>query len=191
MLFKIIQQADVAMLLLINRKAANPVFDVVMPWLRQSVVWIPLYFFLIVFGLLNLGKKAWWWIGTAIMTVALSDQVSSGIVKNTVARLRPCTDPEVLPLIQLRLAHCSGAFSFTSSHAANHFSLAMFIVLSLAPLTGTKVTRWLFVWAGLIGFAQIYVGVHYPLDVLFGSLLGLGCGWLTYKVYGRLTANIG
>ena len=181
--FQKLQQADFGLLVFINRKLSHPWLDAILPWLRESILWIPLYLFLISWGLLNLGKKGLWWVAWAVLTVALSDQVSSGFIKNAVARVRPCRDPEVLPYITLRLENCSGAFSFTSSHAANHFAMAMFVFSTLALVTGTRFTRWLFVWAAAIGYAQIYVGVHYPLDVLGGTLIGLGCGWITARFY--------
>lgn len=185
-----IQQFDVQAMILFNRKLAHPWLDAILPWLRDSVFWIPLYIFLISWGIMNLGKKAGWWLAWAGLTVALSDQVSSGLLKNSVARVRPCRDPEVLPFINLRVEHCSGAFSFTSSHAANHFAVAMFVFASLAPVIGTKLTRWLFVWAAAICYAQVYVGVHYPLDVVGGTLVGLACGWLTSSLYLRKAKSI-
>ncbi len=184
-MLRILQQFDFQAMIFFNRKLENPVFDTIMPWLRESIFWAPLYLYLIAWGLMNLGKKGMWWVAWAILTVALSDQVSSGIIKKSVARLRPCSDPDVFPYITLRLEHCSGAFSFTSSHAANHFALAMFIFASLRPVIGTKLTRWLFVWAASICYAQVYVGVHYPLDVFCGSIVGLACGWLTSSLYLR------
>ncbi len=178
-----LQQFDVKAMVLFNRTWENSFFDAILPWLRESVIWAPLYLYLIVWGLMNLGKKGAWWVAWAILTIGISDQLSSGFIKNTVARVRPCRDPDVLPFITLRLQNCSGAFSFTSSHAANHFALAMFVFTSLAPVIGTKLTRWLFVWAAAICYAQVYVGVHYPLDVLCGTIIGLACGSFTSWLY--------
>lgn len=185
-----IQQLDTAVLIFVNRTIANPVFDAILPWMRQSILWIPFYLYLIVWGLMNMGKKKWWWVFAAILSVAISDQISSGFIKNTVQRIRPCRDPEVLPQILLRLDHCSGAFSFTSSHAANHFSLAMFVFISLGCVVSPKILRWMFAWAGLISFAQVYVGVHYPLDIIFGTLVGLGSGWLAAKIFQKATQKM-
>jgi undecaprenyl-diphosphatase len=84
--------------------------------------------------------------------------------------------------VRLLLDHCSGGFSFTSSHAANHFGLAMFIFISLTPVF-KKYTWLFFLWAGVIAYAQIYVGVHYPLDVLVGAMIGLVVGKLNGMVF--------
>ena len=84
--------------------------------------------------------------------------------------LRPCADPLMTGKVNLLLDHCSGGFSFTSSHAANHFGLAMFLFISLTPLF-KKYTCLFFIWAGIISYAQVYVGVHYPLDVLAGAMI--------------------
>ena len=178
-----LQQIDLQLMIFFNRKLENSIFDTIMPWLRESIFWAPLYLYMIAWGLMNLGKKGIWWVAWAVATIALSDQVSSGLIKNTVARIRPCRNPEVLSYIQLRLENCSGAYSFTSSHAANHFALAMYVFMSLGPVIGTRITRWLFVWAAAICYAQVYVGVHYPFDVLGGTLVGLGCGYITARLY--------
>lgn len=185
-----LQQADLWLLLLINQSGGNALFDVVLPVLRQSLVWVPLYVYLITWGIMNLGAKGKWWIIAAIMTVALSDRLSSGFFKPVFARLRPCNDPDVMNQIILRLPRCSGAFSFTSSHAANHFALAMFVYLTLVPMYDKKLVRWMFVWAAAISYAQMYVGVHYPLDVIGGMAVGLFSGWLVAKVYSKATHQL-
>jgi undecaprenyl-diphosphatase len=86
--------------------------------------------------------------------------------------------------MRLLLEHCSGGFSFTSSHATNHFGFAMFVFLTTKDVFG-KWGRWLFVWAATISYGQVYVGVHYPVDILFGALLGICIGTLTAGYYNR------
>lgn len=184
-----IVQKDKDFFLLINQHCPNTFFDWLMPIMRESKTWIPLYVLLIIFASIKLKKKVWLWILFAIVTVALTDQISSHIFKPFFARLRPCADPIFSPQIRLLLDHCSGGFSFTSSHACNHFGIAIFIITSL----GAYLNNWkyLFIfWAAIICFAQVYVGVHYPIDVLCGGLLGALIGRLTARFYlKKLTTN--
>lgn len=169
---------------LLNQRWTSAWQDNIIPWLRYQQFWYPFYIFLIAFALFNFGKKAWWWIGGFIITVSASDLISSRLIKNSVQRIRPCRDPEVMDLILLRIPHCSGGYSFTSSHAANHFSMAMFLFLTLQPLIGKK-AAWIFAWAGIIAYAQVYVGVHYPLDIFGGTLVGLFTGYITGTWFNR------
>lgn len=165
----------------INGKWTNSFFDTVLPFLRESIIWTPLYLFLLILALQNFGKIKWWWIGFALLTVTLTDTVSSRLIKNAVQRLRPCTDPLIINNVKLLLNHCSGGYSFTSSHAANHFGIAMFLYL-----TCKSYSKWFalfFVWAFAIAYSQVYVGVHYPLDVFGGMCVGLFLGWLTNHIY--------
>jgi undecaprenyl-diphosphatase len=91
----------------------------------------------------------------------------------------------MLPYLTLRVTHCSGGYSFTSTHAANHFAMAMFVFLTLSPMYGKKYLWWLFVWAGCVAFAQVYVGVHYPFDVTGGALVGMSIGAITGYFFNR------
>ena len=136
---------------------------------------MPLYLFLLLFMLLNFRKKAGWWIVYFIVTVSLMDTVGNKLIKQTVQRLRPCNDPDMIASLVLRVPNCGTGYSFISNHAANHFAMAMFAFLTIGSLAGNW--RWLFfVWAFSIGWAQIYVGVHYPSDVLAGALAGILLG---------------
>ena len=107
--------------------------------------------------------------------------------KETVQRLRPCNEPALMEKVRLVIQQCPGGYSFVSNHAANHFALATFMVLTFRSVFKGW-TYLAYVWALLISFAQIYVGVHYPLDVLAGALLGVAAGTLTAWVY---RANFG
>lgn len=168
----------------INSRYTNGFFDAILPLLRESLFWIPFYLFLLVFALQNFGKYKWWWVGLALLTVSLTDIVSSRLIKHAVQRLRPCNDPLMINTIRLLLNYCSGGYSFTSSHAANHFGIATFIYL-----TCKQYSKWIiliFVWAFIIAYAQIYVGVHYPLDVLGGIIAGLLLGCITANIYNKI-----
>jgi undecaprenyl-diphosphatase len=176
---------DKAVFAVLNGKWTNSLFDAIMPWIRDSKNWIPLYMVILAFLFYKWGKKAWKWVLMVVINVALTDQISSSFFKPFFHRLRPCADPTMMHQSRLLLDHCSGGFSFTSSHAANHFGLAMFIVMTLQPLL--KNYRYLFlIWAALICYAQIYVGVHFPLDVFVGSIIGISVGYLSSKLYFKI-----
>lgn len=165
---------DIALLEWIHANLHSGWSDAVVPWLRNKYTWIPLYVFIISFMLMNFRSKGWVWVLLVLFAVGLADTVSSKLLKYTVKRLRPCHTEVVQDNIDL-LVPCGGLYSFTSSHAANHFAIAFFIFFTLG-----RVFRWVkwpvLIWAFAISFAQVYVGVHYPLDIVGGCLLGLGIG---------------
>ena len=169
----------------VNSVLANPVFDGIMPFMRNSGNWAPLYLFLGIFMLLNFKKNSAWWCLFFIATAALTDMTGTYIFKHNVQRLRPCSDPDFF--FHVRMAanfYCSNGYSFVSNHAATHTGLAVFFFIT----TKHVLRKWAalgFVWAFLIAYAQVYVGVHYPLDVLAGSLLGLVIGTLTGRLFNK------
>ena len=170
----------------INQVWINPLFDAVLPFIRQQEFWYPFYLFLLVFAVFNYGKSGAWWVFAALMTVIISDLVSSSLVKHIFLRLRPCSNPNILDQVRVLVNECPQNSSFTSSHACNHFAAAWFIFITLNQLGSW---RWiLFIWASLICYAQIYVGVHYPLDIICGAILGTmigyGMGFFFRKQYG-------
>lgn len=160
--------------------------DRLAPYWRSAYFWLPLYVFFISYLLSNFNKKqAVIYLLALGLTVGMGDVVSSRLIKNTVARLRPCNDENVAPKVKL-LVRCGVGYSFTSSHATNHFAAVIFVILTFV---GRRkwLTYTLLAWATSISFGQIYVGVHYPLDVICGAILGCGVGWLgafVYKKYG-------
>jgi len=167
----------------INVGMSNGVFDAIIPWIRNKYVWIPMYVFLIGFLLLNFGKRGYYTLLCILLTVASSDLISSRLIKTTVERIRPCNSEELFESINV-LIRCGSGFSFTSSHAANHFALATFFILWMGNYFGNW--KWLFAgWAFIIAFAQVYVGVHYPMDVFAGGILGVIIGKLWFWFYQR------
>jgi len=175
-------QLDRWLFSLINQQCSNRFFDQVIPFIREPLTWLPLYLFLIVFAILNFPRKALSWVLTLGMTAALTDAVSSHIIKPFFARPRPCSDEALMSGIKMLALHCGSNGSFTSSHAANHFGVAMFICMTLSSIWKSY-TYLFFFWAACIAFAQVYVGVHYPFDVAGGALLGLLGGWATGKLH--------
>ncbi len=169
---------------LINSKWSNSFFDWLMPWLRNSNVWLPLYLFLLLFGLINYKKTGWWWVIFGACTVILTDFISSKLIKETIIRIRPCNDPSLADYIHVLVGYRPQSSSFVSSHAANHFGMAMYFYTTLRKTVG----QWpllFFLWAFSIAFSQVYVGVHFPLDVACGALIGILIGYLSGKSFNR------
>ena len=173
---------DKRLFIKLNSEWTNHFFDIILPYFRDSVFWAPLYLFIWAFIVLNYGKKGWWWGVAFVCTVAIADMVSSRIFKEGFERLRPCRDPFFFDQVRLLVKHCSGGYSFTSSHAANHFGMATFVSITFYS-TFKKWIYLTYIWAVFIGYAQIYVGVHYPIDVLGGAGLGVLAGLLTANIF--------
>lgn len=172
-----IVQWDHSLFKKINSDWTNSLFDTIMPFLRKSTHWIPLYLFLLVFVLLNFRTKAIWWIVFFIVSVALSDITGTYLFKHGFERVRPCNNPDILSHLRL-LVVCPSGYGFTSNHAANHFAMATFIFITFRHLFKSW-TLLAFAWAGAIAYAQVYVGVHYPGDVVCGAFLGIIFGTFT------------
>ena len=167
----------------INSKWTNPLFDTLMPFLRNSIIWIPLYLFILVFVFLNFKTKAWWWIIFFLVTVALTDMTGTKLFKYGFERIRPCNNPDMLAHLRL-LVRCPSGWGFISNHAANHFGMATFLFITFRRLFNNWM--WLvFLWAGSIGYAQVYVGVHYPTDIAGGMLLGIIYGTCTGLLFNK------
>ena len=153
-----------------------PFIDELMPYYRHKLFWAPLYLFLVSFIVWNFPKNGLWMLLFAVLTVGISDTVSSKFIKKSVKRVRPCNDSSVNQNVHLRV-RCGGGYSFTSSHATNHAAIAFYIYFLFRQLK--KKWMWLLpLWAITIGLAQIYVGVHYPLDVLAGLGVGTAIGMI-------------
>ncbi|MEQ8704615.1 MAG: phosphatase PAP2 family protein [Phaeodactylibacter sp.] len=167
---------DESLFHLLNGVWTNPLLDEVMPWWRDKKTWIPLYLILAGVAIYRFRLRGLYFILGVVLTVGVADTVSSKVMKPTFERLRPCNNTE-LPFEVMQRGGCGRGYSFTSSHATNHLAIAWFIILTLGRIY--KWVRWPFLlWALSIAYGQVYVGVHYPLDVIvggcIGSLIGFG-----------------
>lgn len=174
-------QLDTTLFHWVNNGLTNAVFDWLMPILRNKYTWLPFYVFILVFSLINLKWQGAWLVLCLALSVSVADTLSSKVIKHRVERLRPCNQQEIREQMTLRV-DCGSGYSFTSSHATNHFAVGMFLFVAFGQLIG----RWkwlLLVWAGSIAFAQVYVGVHFPFDILVGGLLGILLGYLFGRYY--------
>jgi membrane-associated phospholipid phosphatase len=180
--FQKILQGDYWLFSRINQYWTCAALDTIFLFMREAELWVPFYLFLLVFATLNFRKKGWIWSLYLIMTAIISDLISSNLIKNhLVYRLRPCHNPLWEDTMRFLANYCPESSSFTSSHACNHFAIAFFIYRTLR-----HTSPWwalVFPWAFFISYAQVYVGVHYPLDVICGGLVGSGIGILTSRVF--------
>jgi undecaprenyl-diphosphatase len=167
---------------LINGKLQHPWLDQLMPLLRERNFWIPLYVVLLVLIVRKFKLKSLWVLGGVGLTIFLADRLSAGLIKPWIHRLRPCNDPEITELVH-RVVDCGSGFSFVSSHAANHFALAIFFIHLFLKRSNSFWLHFGFLtWAASIAYAQIYVGVHFPMDVFFGAVLGTLVGLFTSRL---------
>jgi len=162
-----LSELDVSAFFFINKNLQNGLFDVVMPFLSNNskLVFLPL----LIWVFAKEGRKAWSFVAIAGLAFALADS-GGNILKQLIARPRPCSMLEGVRL----LAGCGKAFSMPSNHAVNAFGVAAaFWFLRKDLVTGF----YLFV-AAAIGFSRVYIGVHYPADVLAGALFGVGVAYI-------------
>ena len=120
------------------------------------------------------------------IVIILCDQISSSIIKEIVGRLRPSHEPELEGIVRLLNGHKSGKFSFTSSHATNSFGLAMFSALLYK---NWRYTVFIFIWAAINSYSRIYLGLHYPADILGGLILGITIAFLIFWIYKKVIFN--
>jgi len=144
------------------------------------VIWAPLYLAILLYLSFRYKRKFLIIIPFIILAVTLADQVSVQLFKNIFLRLRPCHEPSLAGMVHLVNGECGGLYGFVSSHASNSFNVAL---LSLMLIKRRWYTISIITWASVIGYSRIYLGVHYPGDVVFGAMVGAFIGWGVYKLY--------
>lgn len=162
--------------------------DGVMKIFTTTAVWIPVALVLLFVVLKNNTlRNSFLVILAVVLTIVACDQISSGIIKPLVGRLRPSHDPEFMHLIDTFNSYRSGSYSFTSSHACNSFGL--FIIISLL-IRNRTLSLTLLLWACINSYSRVYLGVHYPGDILCGAILGTLIGSTVYLIYSFIHRKI-
>jgi len=178
-----LEQLDRQLFLFIN-SLNSPFWDNIMFIISAKLTWVPLYLAVIWALWLKYRRKLLIILLFVIMAVTLSDRLSVA-VKNTVKRPRPCHEKTLEGIVHIVKGKCGGEYGFVSSHASNAFMVALF---SLLLIRKKWYTVSIIIWALVVGYSRIYLGVHYPGDVVAGSMLGALAGWFTvflYKVIDR------
>jgi undecaprenyl-diphosphatase len=178
--------ADQQLFLILNGQH-SPFWDGIMQAITFKFTWVPLYG-LLLYGIVStFDKKAVGYIFCIIAVVALSDQLASALFKPLFMRPRPCHEPEIRVLMHL-VGNCGGPYGFISSHAATSFGIAT--VVNLLPTRRVAGVVWLYLWALVYSYSRVYVGVHYPLDILFGGMAGVLVAYLLAGLYPHIAARI-
>jgi len=173
---------DRTMFQFFNGQLTNSFFDKIAPVWREPGTWIPLYISILIYIIIKFKKQSWKWILAFVLSVSISDIISSHIIKDWIGRIRPCSEPLLIGHCRSLLGWCPSSGSFTSSHASNHFAMGVFMFYTMQRFFG-KFAYIFIAWAATIAYAQVYVGVHYPFDVLGGALLGTMIGKLMSMGY--------
>jgi membrane-associated phospholipid phosphatase len=151
----------------------------------SPLTWIPVYIFVLYWILKNDRKAAFRFVLLSLIIVGITDLTAASFIKPWVGRWRPCYDPDTMGYLR-DLIGCGGLFSFPSNHATNHFCLAVFWFGAVNHIKGHR-WYWLFVWAALVCYGQVYVGKHFPLDVfagaIYGSMIGAAGLWVFQNIH--------
>ena len=167
-MFSLFASLDIALFRLINEQGQNPFFDWFMPFMTESRNFISVFIVLGIWILWRERKAGLFFLIFIGLTLTIADQFSSHLLKEVIGRVRPC---HVLENVHM-LTDCNTSYSFPSSHAVNIFAAAFFLSQPLKRLAPV-----LYVIAAVVAYSRVYIGIHYPIDVLGGAMIGLFIAW--------------
>lgn len=160
----------------------TPFMDAVMWWITDRFIWIPLYVFLAWFLYKKFGNQSFFMVLFAAILITLSDQ-GSVMLKNFFERERPCHDEFISILVHTVNNKCGGKYGFVSSHASNTMAVFTYLLLLTRRSISKGVMLGVGFWVVLVGYSRIYLGVHFPADIIGGWLIGMAAAFVTYIIY--------
>lgn len=161
--------------------------DPIVYYVTMTEFWIPLYLYLMYLIFRDHGKRGWLVMAGIVLCIVLTDRITSGLMKPYFERLRPSNNPALT--LHLVYGYRGGMYGFASSHAANTMGIAIFVFLLMRQ---TYRYSWLmFAWAAIMCYTRLYLGVHYPGDILAGTLVGLTAGLVAFRFYRWLVDRYG
>lgn len=161
----------------------SPFWDKIMWFVSGKYEWIPLYIILLGLIIWKYRMKSILVILMIPILITAADQISVKLFKEVFERLRPCHNSDIQHLVHTVNNKCGGKFGFVSSHAANSFALAGYLALIFR---NKWFSMFILFWAALVSCSRVYLGVHYPGDILGGAVLGLIIAGLVYMLFAFL-----
>lgn len=174
-----LKNTDASLFLYLNGMHC-PACDAVMPYLTEFWMWIPLFAWWLWLLFKKYGKKVISVVLFLIVLIVVTDQ-GANVIKKSVKRYRPTHNLQIKDKVHVVNDYRGGEYGFVSNHAANVWGVAIFVFLLLRPVKKVIVFSF-FAWALFICYTRIYLGVHYPLDLVGGALLGVVAGYLIAKM---------
>jgi membrane-associated phospholipid phosphatase len=179
----VFERLDNRLFELINQNWVNPIFDSIMPWVAQVKNWYLFYILLIAFVFYTMEKYAWRLIIAAYLNMFIVYELNNLFVKQLFHQIRPCNDKSLIFKIRLLADHCPENFGFTSMQSSINFGFVFFLYFANPKILSNRLLFFIFTFVMAISYSQIYIGIHFPKDIIGGALLGTFVSFLLSRFY--------